>query len=49
MWYEIHWCKFIRRFALYEGTADGYKITKVYTNKLTAKVSAKINGYRFCK
>ena len=49
MWHEIHWCRIAQRWALYIGTEDGYYIGRLYENKLTAKISAKIRGYRFCE
>lgn len=48
MWFEIHRCRWLDgKLALYEGTADGYKITRVYATKVGAKLSAKIHGYKF--
>lgn len=49
MWHEIHWNRHVERWALYVGTEDGYKITKLYESRLTALISAKIRGYRFCE
>lgn len=49
MWNEVHWNRLMEKWALYTGTTDGYKITRLYTNRLTAKLSAKIHGYRFCE
>jgi len=48
MWHEIHYCKLIQRWALYVGTSEGYYIGRVYGSKTTAKISARIRGYRFC-
>lgn len=48
MWYEVHWCKIVERWALYVGTEDGYRIDRLYTNKLTARISAKVWNYKFC-
>ena len=47
MWFEIHTCRLIGKLALYEGTADGYKISRVYSTRLGARLSAKFHGYKF--
>lgn len=49
MWHEVHWNKLMRMWALYVGTEDGYIVGKLYSNKLSAKLSAKFHGYKFCK
>lgn len=48
MWFEIHECRFFNRPALYVGTEDGYMIGKLYSNRLTARLSALFHGYKYC-
>lgn len=48
MWHEVHWNRFLNKLALYEGTMDGYKVTKVYSTKIGAKLSAKFHGWKYC-
>lgn len=49
MWFEIHWCAWYNRPALYVGTEDGYVIGKMYANWTTARLAALLHGYRICK
>lgn len=49
MWREIHLNKVYNKMALYVGIEGGYKVVKIYSSVLTAKIAAKIFGYKFCK
>lgn len=48
MWHEIHWNKFFSAYMLYVGTEDGYRIDRIYSYRLSAKLSARLHGYKFC-
>lgn len=49
MWHEIHFNVSFGKWTLFEGTIDGYKITRFFRSRVTAKLYAKIYGYKFCK
>lgn len=49
MWHEIHFNVSFGKWTLFEGTVDGYKIIRFFRSCVTAKLYAKIYGYKFCK
>lgn len=49
MWKLITFNKTLGMWMVCEGTTDGYKYTKVFSNRLTAMVYGKIHGVNFSR
>lgn len=47
MWRLVSRSKTLKSWFLFEGTEDGYKVTKIFANRWTAKIWATLHHVNF--